>query len=613
MFEHEDVSLLQRFEPILKFTRGEQFFPYNVDDYVNKSSLWVKEPKLPPREILAAGELELERLGHLKLEGARTVHYLKFSSLMNLAEMAEYRLNELRETIKTGKFNPGRSRLARVGYLARLVDTAFSLVLLLRGRVPGDSAVAAMLTYKEMLAKNRSFQYYGRVIRENGWIVLQYWFFYPYNNWRTGFFGANDHEADWEMINVYVYEDQQGEVQPAWVAYASHNFSGDDLRRHWLDPELQKVGEHPVVFVGGGSHASYFTEGEYLMEFSLPFLSFFSKYKDRLNNLFSRVTQNNQMRANDEEAGPRIFTIPFVDYATGDGFSIGSGCEEHWAPPILIDPPPGWVTNYRGLWGFYAQDPFSGEDAPAGPRYNRDGTVRLAWFDPLGWAGLEKVIPPDEQGAMLASRKADLQNGIDELAMEINKLQRTCYARGFDLMAIQKSSHLQPEVVELTRMLASEREKLAEKRRRLTVEQAKLEAISEFDVEDASPNMALLRAHIKHSHKPQEKKSLRFNWVAEIWAAVSIGLMIIAVVLLVIFARPFLGYGLVGLLLLMITIEAAFKRRLANLVRWISIILAIFSLMVLVVQFFSYIILAVVVITGVYMIISNLRELFSRR
>ena len=74
-----------------------------------------------------------------------------------------------------------------------------------------------------------------------------------------------------------------------------------------------------------------------------------------------------------------------------------------------------------------------------------------------------------------------------------------------------------------------------------------------------------------------------------------------------------MGYGLVGLLLLMITIEAAFKRQLANLVRWIAIILAVFSLMVLVVQFFWYIILAGVVITGVYMIISNLRELFSRR
>ena len=280
---------------------------------------------------------------------------------------------------------------------------------------------------------------------------------------------------------------------------------------------------------------------------------------------------------------------------------------------MVIDPPPEWVTNYRGLWGFYAQDPFSGEDAPAGPRYNRDGTVRLAWFDPLGWAGLEKVVPPFEQGAMLASRKADLQNGINDLTREIDELQRRCYALGFDLMVIQDSSHLQPEVVELNRILASERETLAKKRRRLTVEQAKLEAISEIDVEDAPPNMALLRAHIKHSHKPQEKRSLRFNRVAEIWAAVSIGLMIIAVVLLVIFARPFLGYGLVGLLLLMITIEAAFKRQLANLVRWIAIILAVFSLMVLVVQFFWYIILAGVVITGVYMIISNLRELFSRR
>ena len=64
------------------------------------------------------------------------------------------------------------------------------------------------------------------------------------------------------------------------------------------------------------------------------------------------------------------------------------------------------------------------------------------------------------------------------------------------------------------------------------------------------------------------------------------------------FCPTVLGYGLVGLLLLMITIEAAFKRQLANLVRWIAIILAVFSLMVLVVQFFWYIILAGVVITG---------------
>jgi hypothetical protein len=610
--ERDDTALLKRFEPILKFTQGEQFYPFAVEDYVNKASLWAKSSKLPPEELVAEGELNLECLGQMQLEGSDTVYYLQFISPMNLAEMAELRFNELRDAIKTKEFKPSRSRLARVGYLARLVDTAFSLILLLRGRVPGDSAAASMLTYKKILAENKSFQYYGRVIRENGWIILQYWYFYPFNSWRSGFFGANDHEGDWEMVNIYAYEDVQGKVQAAWVAYACHNFSGDDLRRHWNDPELQKVGEHPVVFVGGGSHASYFTEGEYLTELILPFFKTLTRLKGHIDAVFGKIFQENRAQKVADANKPQVFTIPFVDYAMGDGLSIGCGCEEAWAPPVLIEPPPMWVMNFRGLWGYYAQDPFSGEDAPAGPRYNRDGTVRSAWFDPLGWAGLEKVIPPVEQAAMLTSRKTDLQNGIHALQEEINQLQRVHYARGFDLMAIRESPHLRMEVAELSRALDDERQVLAGKRRRLTIEQAKLEALEAFPLEDCSDHIDILRAHIKHPHQPQAKSALRFSGLAEIWAAISIGLMIIGVVLMVLFAKPFLVYGLASLSLLMIVVEAAFKRRLADLVRWIAIILATISLGVLVVQFFWFILMVAVVITGLYMIISNLRELFAR-
>lgn len=613
MSDFDQTSLLKRFEPILKFNQGEQFFPYNVEDYVKKASLWEKSPKLPPEEVVPEDELDLAQLGRIELEGAKKVYYLQFISPMNLAEMAEFRLNELREALKKREFKPTRSRLARVGYLARLLDTAFSLLLLLRGRVPGDSAAAAMLTFKKMLAEKRSFQYYGRVVREKGWIVLQYWYFYPFNNWRSGFFGANDHEADWEMVNIYAYEDDEGAVQPAWVAYASHNFSGDDLRRHWDDPEVEKMGDHPVVYVGGGSHASYFQSGEYLTELSLPFLAPFIKAKKKVDAFFEKIFQENQL-VDDEDGGKsQVLTIPFVDYAKGDGLSIGYGGEESWDSPVVIEPPQDWVMNYRGLWGFYAQDPFSGEDAPAGPRYNRDGSVRLAWFDPLGWAGLEKVIPPVEQAGMQAARKAALQEHIKALSTEINQLQSVHFAKGFDLMAIRQVPHLQTEVNELNRTLEDERQRLSQIRRRLTVEQEKLAAIERYSVECARVQPSSLRAHIQHAHQPQPKKSLRFDWLAEVWAAISIGLMIIGVVLLVIFAQPFFIYGLIGLSLLMITVEAAFKRRLAILVRWIAIIMATAGFLILVYQFFWYILLVVVVITGIYMIISNLRELFARR
>lgn len=613
MSEFDQVSLLKRYEPVLKFNQGERFFPYNVRDYVTKASMWVKKPKIPPEELISEAELDLENLGSVRLEGANNVHYLQFISPMNVAEMAEFRFNELREALKARKFMPTRSRLARVGYLARIADGAFSLLLLLRGRVPGDLMAAAVITFDKMLAEKHEFQYYGRVVRQSGWIILQYWYFYPFNNWRSGFYGANDHEADWEMVNIYCYEDDQGEVRPAWIGYASHNFSGDDLRRHWDDPDVEKIGEHPIVYVGGGSHASYFHSGEYLTELTLPILKPLIKIKKKIDAFFREIFREEKDTEDEEGERLQVFTIPFVDYALGDGLAIGFGCEESWAQPVVIEPAPDWVINFRGLWGYYARDPFSGEDAPAGPRYNRDGSVRLAWFDPLGWAGLEKVIPPVKQAEMIATRKAGIEDTIHGLREEIEQLQKVHFQRGFDFMVIRDTSHLQEEVNRQAEILEDERKTLAEKRHRLTVEQSKLEALEQYIKDVSAGRAARLRAHIHHAHEPSIKKPLRFSRLAEIWAAVSIGLMMMAVVFLILFARPFLVVGLVGLLMVMITIESAFRRTLANVVRWIAIILAMGGLLILIYQFFWFILLGAMMITGFHMIISNLRELFARR
>src|SRR3712207_8557214 len=53
---------------------------------------------------------------------------------------------------------------------------------------------------------------------------------------------------------------------PEWVAYAAHEETGDDLRRRWDDPELEKIGEHRVAYVCAGSHATRYFRGEYLTE-----------------------------------------------------------------------------------------------------------------------------------------------------------------------------------------------------------------------------------------------------------------------------------------------------------------------------------------------------------
>src|SRR5262249_56300647 len=122
-------------------------------------------------------------------------------------------------------FTAGLGRLARGGLLPRLGDGLFSLSLLLRGNVPGATAAAANLKYAQLGHGDRAFVYHGRVVRQAGWTVCQYWFFFAYNPWRSGVHGVNDHEADWGMGSVYLYENTGGLV-PARVALPSHALNG---------------------------------------------------------------------------------------------------------------------------------------------------------------------------------------------------------------------------------------------------------------------------------------------------------------------------------------------------------------------------------------------------
>jgi hypothetical protein len=415
------------------------------------------------------------------------------------------------------------------------------------------------------------------------------------------------------MVNLYCYRESSGDIRPAWAAYACHDFSGADLRRHWKDPELEKVGEHPVVYVSGGSHASYFQAGEYLTQLTLSFLKPFRDFFKKLDKFFNQLFQ--KKKTNDEEGENRTqaFSIPFVDYALGDGICIGPSCEESWAEPMLIDPMPGWVANYRGLWGYYAEDPFSGENAPAGPRYNRDGTVRHAWFDPLGWAGMDRVVPPTEMLAMLRQRQNEIQSDIRDLEEKIKEDQERIYQISLDLSAVEDAKHLSEESVEIQRELDEKRESLRERREKLTILASKQERFETLVAEVADGKMPSIRSHIQRAHRPQSKSALRLSRLAEVWTAVSTGITMITVVLLIGFARQFLLVGLGGLLLVMVTIEAAFKRRLSGLVRWIAILLVVSAFAILFVEFFWYIVLAVVMITGFYMIVENLRELSARR
>src|ERR687890_500604 len=71
-------ELLRRFEPVIRFTKGEWFYPVDCEPYANACSLWVKRPdEADPVCVVPAGELSLERLAQQPEDTTGAVHYLK--------------------------------------------------------------------------------------------------------------------------------------------------------------------------------------------------------------------------------------------------------------------------------------------------------------------------------------------------------------------------------------------------------------------------------------------------------------------------------------------------------------------------------------------------------
>jgi hypothetical protein len=312
-----DDELLRAHEPVLRFTRGELFLPTTVGRYVAQCSLWAGGPGWSAEPLVPAGELDLDRLGELGRGFRDRPLYLRFvQEPLSRAEVRAWR-REDRPRLR------GASRFAAVGLLARLIDVLLRISLLVRGRVPGGLVAAADRTTRAHLAAG-GCPYYGRVVRDGGYTVLQYWHFYAFNDWRSTFHGVNDHEADWETVAVYLVGEGDG-LRPAWVAASSHDHAGAVLRRRWDDPGLHLEGDHPVVFPGAGSHSGAFIPGDYVVSVEIP--------------VFRRAVARVRRWSSSTAAG---LAVPFVDYARGDGVAVGPGHPRPWRLELIDDDTP-WI------------------------------------------------------------------------------------------------------------------------------------------------------------------------------------------------------------------------------------------------------------------------------
>jgi hypothetical protein len=171
---------------------------------------------------------------------------------------------------------------------------------------------------------------YSHVTTDGTQVAIQYWFFYVFN------FGTyNDHEGDWEMIEIIL----DGDLEPLMVGYSQHE-AGQQAT--WS--QVEKSGDGPVAYVAKGSHANYF-----------------------------RSFQGKMGAAQDEVAGNGKVLRP-GDY---DLVVMGeAGAGNHPADQ-------GWI-DYSGRWGDWGNQTsdFMGQRGPLGPAYRMAGTM----WSGLGWA-----------------------------------------------------------------------------------------------------------------------------------------------------------------------------------------------------------------------------------
>ena len=195
--------------------------------------------------------------------------------------------------------------------------------------------------------------------------VLQYWFFYPYNDFVfLDIHGitqqGNRHEGDWEMIQIIIDQLSRNPI------YSTYSWHWGGSTNSW--EELTLNGSHPNVFVGKGGHASWKNEG----------VNFY-KFTDAPNVVSLLDPRGDIAPTLLDENRTELHSI-ISDHDCFDG------CE----PYSLLAIPLGdrnetndW-NSFPGKWG--EKGSVLGTSGPETPQFVSYGTASNRWSYPITWS-----------------------------------------------------------------------------------------------------------------------------------------------------------------------------------------------------------------------------------
>ena len=259
------------------------------------------------------------------------------------------------------------------------------------------------------------------------------------------------------------------------------------------------------------------------------------------------------------------------------------------------------MRDFRGLWGHDTRDKLGGERGPAGPRYDRDGTVRASWGDPVGWAGLAKVSPnPGRELEHVARRIEQIDAELDALTTEVDDATESMSTSAAGLTPA--SPTVRALVPEETRRTAARMTAI-----RLADERARLVRTQRDGVVAVGPH-----AHLSHRRTPiAEAERGRSRFLAG-WAIVSTPLVLWLVSVLF---RPEIGLRwefAASWLILVLAVEAFARGYFWAFVGRLALLLLALNFAVLFFQHWQVVISVTLAIAAVIVLVVNIKDARGR-
>jgi hypothetical protein len=219
------------------------------------------------------------------------------------------------------------------------------------------------------------------------------------------------------------------------------------------------------------------------------------------------------------------------------------------------------------------------------------------------------VPPPPLELEILEDECAALRERRGELEALIPKHAGTLQRLGTRLESMEETPHLAGPY----ERLGGETARVAAELRTLRGEQAENDALGDRMTDRLerlrSGRRDDPRAHIRDAAEPMPPVQVRFSRAAEIWAAVSLSLLLIGLVALIEFAPEDAWAGAIVLVIALVVGESILRATFVRTVNRVAVILALVATVILLIHFWKEVLVGALVALAAFLILQRVREL----